>query len=154
MPERMNTRCADLVSMLLVRDEGMRLGMRAGGGGWADVKVGRCNLIRVDSHVESSWFQRLNLNYSVEPPLNLVFDFNLRLYIKRHAWFAETDWSALNLGRVLDPLLCADQTRNSSRPTDPAYPPQAGLAVDPATGRYKWQSGAMDLTDEHDFADF
>ena len=44
MPERMNTRCADLVSMLLVKDEGMRLGMRVGiggiGGGWAGVKVG------------------------------------------------------------------------------------------------------------------
>lgn len=74
--------------------------------------------------------------------------------VKRHAWFAETDWSALNLGQVPDPLLCADATKNSSRPTDPAYPPRAGLAVDPATGRYKWQSGAMDLTNEHLFVDF
>ena len=44
-----------------------------------DNEVGRCRLKRVETRVESAWFQRLKLGYD-EPLSNFAFILNLRRY--------------------------------------------------------------------------
>jgi hypothetical protein len=78
----LHTKCGDMDKIAAFRDReaSITVELHSERGDWtnADV-VGRCRLKLVGTSVESTWFQRLKLEYD-KPLSSFAFNFNVRLY--------------------------------------------------------------------------